>query len=264
MESRIKNLDQTTRPRSKVVDIASTIVAEDINPSDDRILSWIDHKLIPNEKDLYMVKTEITSRSAAFTEIITSDEDALLFDEVDQLFAFARTQDLMMMKMTIGLNDDIKLKVATILPKSHANKALMLRRNFYLSDHDFADSDIISFDMPTYHKRQVIVDPRVGQRVSYVCGIDYYGEQKMSLLRMAMEIMRRDRGGLGLHAGSKTYHLTDGSTKGAIIFGLSGTGKTTLTAHDHGKIDPIKDVDILQDDIVLITPEAKVYGTEYG
>jgi len=36
-----------------------------------------------------------------------------------------------------------------------------------------------------------------------ILGSDYYGESKMAGLRMAMHIMREERGGIGLHAGSK-------------------------------------------------------------
>jgi len=246
------------------LEIASTIPEEQINPTDDQILAWIGDKLLDNEEDLYMVKSDITSRSAAFTDVISSDDDLEALTELNNLFQFAEKEDLIAVKVQVGQSNEMKLLATTILPKSHANKALMLRRNFYLSDHDIEESDIISFDIPTYQKRKVIVDPRPGQRVTYAMGIDYYGEQKMSILRMVMEIMKKDKGGLGLHAGSKTYHLTNGEKKGAIIFGLSGTGKTTLTAHDHGKKEPVKDVDILQDDIVLITPQAEVFGTEYG
>jgi len=36
-----------------------------------------------------------------------------------------------------------------------------------------------------------------------ILGSDYYGESKMAGLRMAMHIMREERGGIGLHAVAK-------------------------------------------------------------
>jgi phosphoenolpyruvate carboxykinase (ATP) len=50
---------------------------------------------------------------------------------------------------------------------------------------------------------------------------------------------------------------------GFLLFGLSGTGKTTLTLHDHGLSEPERAV-IKQDDVVLMTAEGAAYGTEDG
>ena len=76
------------------------------------------------------------------------------------------------------------------------------------------------------------------------------------MLRQAMYWIKR-RGGLGLHAGSKILRVTgpDGKLRdvGFLLFGLSGTGKTTLTLHDHGLKEPEKAI-IKQDDVVLLTP----------
>ena len=34
----------------------------------------------------------------------------------------------------------------------------MLKRNFYFSDHDIAESDMISIDLPHFEERLVMVD----------------------------------------------------------------------------------------------------------
>jgi len=86
------------------------------------------------------------------------------------------------------------------------------------------------------------------------------------MLRQAMYWMKK-RGGLGLHAGSKILRVTrpDGGLRdvGFLLFGLSGTGKTTLTLHDHGLRDPER-VIIKQDDVVLLDQNGRAYGTEDG
>jgi phosphoenolpyruvate carboxykinase (ATP) len=116
--------------------------------------------------------------------------------------------------------------------------------------------------VPEWPERRVYVDPV--ERVTYILGTDYYGESKMSLLRLAMHLQREERTGLGLHAGSKVYRvLVDGKLveKGALIFGLSGTGKTTITVSDHG-LTPPEGVEILQDDINLWDESTFGAGTE--
>jgi len=75
-----------------------------------------------------------------------------------------------------------------------------------------------------------------------ILGSDYYGESKMAGLRMAMHIMREERGGIGLHAGSKIYRVKNAqgqlTERGALIFGLSGTGKTTISVNSHNLVAP--------------------------
>ncbi|MCD6384240.1 phosphoenolpyruvate carboxykinase (ATP), partial [Candidatus Sumerlaeota bacterium] len=51
------------------------------------------------------------------------------------------------------------------------------------------------------------------------------------------------------------------SEEGVLIFGLSGTGKTTITVCDHDLVSP-EGVEILQDDIVLLRRDTSALGTE--
>lgn len=105
-----------------------------------------------------------------------------------------------------------------------------------------------------------------GRVVTYVLGSDYYSKAKMGSMRAAMHLIRELRGGLGVHAASKVFRLAGPDSmgtveRGALIFGLSGTGKTTISVNDHGLRSP-KGVTLLQDDIVMLTPRADAYGTE--
>jgi phosphoenolpyruvate carboxykinase (ATP) len=124
--------------------------------------------------------------------------------------------------------------------------------------------DVVSVYVPEWPERMILIYP--ADRVTYILGTDYFGECKKSFLRMAMYIAKQ-RGWLGFHAGSKVVRVEDGdgSTRevGFIMFGLSGTGKTTLTMHDHGLAYP-EGVAIRQDDVVLMRSDGYCYGTENG
>jgi phosphoenolpyruvate carboxykinase (ATP) len=126
------------------------------------------------------------------------------------------------------------------------------------------EPDFISIYVPDWPERLIFLD--VDQGYTYILGADYPGEAKKSMLRQAMYWIKR-RGGLGLHAGSKVLRVIgpDGELRdvGFLLFGLSGTGKTTLTLHDHGLEEPERAI-VKQDDVVLMTADGKAYGTEDG
>src|SRR3970282_594157 len=84
-------------------------------------------------------------------------------------------------------------------------------------------------------ERQILVFPEISTTI--VLGSDYYGESKKGFLKIAMWNAKQ-QGMLGLHAGSKILKAkgSDGRMRkyGMLIFGMSGTGKTTHTCHTHG------------------------------
>ena len=113
--------------------------------------------------------------------------------------------------------------------------------------------------------RQVLIFPE--ERLTIVLGSDYVGEVKMGFLRMAMWEAKQE-GMLAVHAGSKLVRVRqqDGTLKlyGMLLFGLSGTGKTTHSCHDHGLTGEGEGLEILQDDIVFLQKDGSALGTEQG
>ncbi|MCR4321787.1 MAG: phosphoenolpyruvate carboxykinase [Candidatus Brocadiaceae bacterium] len=114
-------------------------------------------------------------------------------------------------------------------------------------------------------ERQILVFPEISTTI--VLGSDYYGESKKGFLRMAMWNAKQ-KGMLGLHAGSKILKAkgSDGRIRkyGMLIFGMSGTGKTTHTCHTHGLKEEDEGIEILQDDVVFLKKDGSAYGSERG
>lgn len=107
--------------------------------------------------------------------------------------------------------------------------------------------------------------PEIG--VTIGVGSDYMGEVKKGFLRMAMYLAKLN-GILGIHAASKiikAQDVQDGKIKtyGVVIFGLSGTGKTTNIGHTH-YLDRDGEASLVaQDDFVgLRMTDGSVLGTE--
>jgi phosphoenolpyruvate carboxykinase (ATP) len=171
--------------------------------------------------------------------------------------------DLIQVDRRMGDAPEATLRCRLFVPTEYARIAFMWHNMLFPSDSSF-EPDFVSVYVPDWPNRLIFCD--VAQGYTYILGSDYPGEAKKSMLRQAMFWMKR-RGGLGLHAGSKILRVfgPDGRLRdvGFLLFGLSGTGKTTLTLHDHGLEEPERAI-IKQDDVVLLTRDGSAYGTEDG
>jgi phosphoenolpyruvate carboxykinase (ATP) len=171
--------------------------------------------------------------------------------------------ELIQVDRRMGMNPEVPIHCRLYVPREYARIAYMWH-NMLFPSQSTKEPDFISVYVPEWKERLIFLD--VDQGYTYILGSDYPGEAKKSMLRQAMYWIKR-RGGLGLHAGSKVLRVIgpDGELRdvGFLLFGLSGTGKTTLTLHDHGLQEPERAI-IKQDDVVLLTAGGKAYGTEDG
>lgn len=161
----------------------------------------------------------------------------------------------------IGTSERFSLKATALVSDKYPHLALMFKMNYFPTKED-RHSDIVTIDIPEWPKKAIYVDPK--ENVNLILGTDYYGELKMSALRLAMNYARDKGAGLGVHAGGKVFKFKkEGKCieKGALIFGLSGTGKTTITVSDHG-ISPPDEVSVRQDDIMILFRDGYAAGTE--
>ncbi len=230
--------------------------------SEEELKGLAAHEAIPNNQESSLYVTRIRSRSAPFTEIVYDlDEDRLSL--LQQVWEYLRWQQMIRISARIGSSSGLGLQANLYVTRRYARIAQMFGWNFYATaDEDYADMATVV--VPEWHQRKVLVLPH--HRATYILGTDYYGETKMATLRMAMHIAREDMRGVGLHAGSKKVRIREEGSdavieKGLLVFGLSGTGKTTITTADHGLKEP-EGVEVLQDDINLLLPDGRALGTE--
>jgi len=139
----------------------------------------------------------------------------------------------------IGQSPENLFRQLYIVPSEYARLAFMMTHNNF-DPVGQKDPDIYIAAFPDWPDRRILVFPNL--HFTMILGSDYYGESKMAGLRMAMHIMREERGGIGLHAGSKIYRVKNAqgqlTERGALIFGLSGTGKTTISVNSHNLVAP--------------------------
>jgi phosphoenolpyruvate carboxykinase (ATP) len=217
--------------------------------------------------------TRIKSRSAKKTYIVAdgvsvgvmqqSIEPSRAAEKIREVQEKLATMDLLQVDRRMGMSPEVPIHCRLIVPKEYARIAYMWH-NMLFPSTSVQEPDFVSVYVPDWPETFIFCD--VQQGYTYILGTDYPGEAKKSMLRQAMYWIKR-KGGLGLHAGSKILRVTgpDGKLRdvGFLLFGLSGTGKTTLTLHDHGLKDPEKAI-IKQDDVVLLSRDGSAFGTEDG
>jgi phosphoenolpyruvate carboxykinase (ATP) len=215
--------------------------------------------------------TAIRSRSAKFTEIVFEPTKEHR-DTLGKVAAYLKGQDLVSIDRLMCRRRGYRTRIRLFVTKKYARLAYMWGgmlfepRGGKPGCRPKAGADFTIIDVPEWPERKVLVDPTTF--TTFILGSDYCGEVKKAGLRMMMYAHKTRHGGLGLHAGSKVLRVRDAvsgklTERGMLLFGLSATGKTTLTCHHHwldAKAGEL--VRIRQDDVVLLNRDGSAVGTE--
>ncbi|MBI4360382.1 phosphoenolpyruvate carboxykinase [Candidatus Micrarchaeota archaeon] len=197
------------------------------------------------------IQSSVTHRLASQTHVVL-DETEPFAPWIRKAVDAAKTEDLVAVRRSIGKN---AFESCLVLPRKHSCIAGYWASTQFASQQK--NPDFITLCLPDYPEQKILVFADAG--VTLILGSDYLGESKMSFLRLAMYHAKK-QGALGLHAGSKHVVLKEGR-KGVLFFGLSGTGKTTLSTHSLFLEKPEYSV-VRQDDIVILQKDGRAIGTE--
>ncbi|HEY3203249.1 MAG TPA: phosphoenolpyruvate carboxykinase (ATP) [Thermoanaerobaculia bacterium] len=258
---------ETASPRT----IRPRTILKDLSGEELRALAREGEKTTEYGSPVYA--TRIKSRSAKKTYVVAdgvavgimqqSIEPGRAAEKIREVQETVAQMDMIQVDRRMGMSPEVPIHCRLYVPKGYARIAYMWH-NMLFPSNSSQKPDFISVYVPDWPETLIFLD--VNQGYTYILGSDYPGEAKKSMLRQAMYWIKR-RGGLGLHAGSKILRVMgpDGELRdvGFLLFGLSGTGKTTLTLHDHGLREPERAI-IKQDDVVLLTRDGRAFGTEDG
>ncbi len=206
--------------------------------------------------------SEHQSRNADLTEnALGADFGAADYEHVETALDAAGDREMVCLDRQLGRYPENSYVCRYYVPKEFSRIALSWA-NLLEPAPEGANPDFTTVQVPDADDVAIRVLPDEG--FTAVLGTDYSGEAKKSFLRLFMLDAKR-QGGLGLHAGTKRVRLEtddgDLETVGQVFLGLSGTGKSTLTAHGLGLEAP-EDATMLQDDVCALREDGTVAGSE--
>ncbi len=209
--------------------------------------------------------TQVRSRSAKFTEIVF-EPSVQHRETLAKVSEYLKDKGLIAIDRAMCQREGYETNIRLLVTERYARLAYMWGKMLFLPEKEVKRPDFHIVDVPEWPERKILVDPN--SFTTFILGSDYCGEIKKAGLRMMMYAHKKKRGGLGLHAGSKILRVRDVASgklvdRGMLLFGLSATGKTTLTCHHHwvdGKAGEL--VRIRQDDVVLLNKDSSTIGTE--
>ena len=172
----------------------------------------------------------------------------------------------------IGLDKEFMVKAHLLIPEGQENILYDWLLNFQYINNEYEDMykqslpvgngkepDIYIFSDPTWTGTNQ-TDVCDSKCLSYfstetncaaILGMRYFGEHKKGTLTIAWAIANRN-GYASCHGGQKEYTKKDGTKFVASVYGLSGSGKSTITHAKHGgKYDVL----VLHDDAFIINTD---------
>ncbi len=231
------------------------------NPSESQLRAYSRHLETTTAFGSPSYVSRERSRNAEKTKNVVDHEfDGADYELVDDALSALDDRALVCLDRQMGRHPDNTYVCRYYVPREYSHVALGLAKLFEPVDGE-REPDFYTVQLPDRDEVAVRVFPDAG--FTAVLGSDYTGEAKKSFLRLFM-YYAKEQGGLGLHAGSKRVELETGDgleTVGQLFLGLSGTGKTTLTAHGLWLDDPENAV-MLQDDVCALLPDGTVAGSE--
>ena len=230
------------------------------NPSEDILReSALETGGILSEFGTLAVTTRVRNRIAKFTEVVLGELEDENIRLVEDVLAYLNDKDVIMLDRVMCQKDGYKKRCRVYVDAEYPRIPLMWGNTLFPAEP--GEPDFITVTVPDWPEKKVLVFPEAG--VTLIMGSDYKGENKKAMLRQVMYWAKRE-GNLGLHAASKILRIMkDGKLvdRGFLLFGLSGTGKTSLACHSHW-LRPPERVIIRQDDVVILKSDGSAIGTE--
>lgn len=230
------------------------------NPSEQSLRVWaLEHGGAISEFGNLSVTTKVRNRMAKLTEVILDQPDPEDTELVHSVLDYLKSKEVIALDRVMCQTQGFKAHCRLYVTAEYARLPLMWGNTLFPSEGK--SPDFTALTVPEWPEKKVLVFPAAG--LTIILGSDYKGENKKAMLRQVMYWAKK-QGYLGLHAASKLLRVYRGNELkdfGFLLFGLSGTGKTSLSCHSHWLAHP-ETVVIRQDDVVILKKDGTAIGTE--
>ncbi len=209
----------------------------------------------------------VTGRAASARKITgepgvdTANLDAKVMDAIYD----TRYSILYHAEVYIGLDPEFMVKAHLLIPEGEENILYSWMLNFQYMTDDYTKMYKASKPVGDECDIYIVSNPQwkhpdhpmgltyfnTTTNCAALLGMRYFGEHKKGTLTIAWAIANRN-GYASCHGGEKRYNLPSGKSYVAAVFGLSGSGKSTIT---HAKHDGKYDITVLHDDAFIINTE---------
>src|SRR5574344_604185 len=210
---------------------------------------------------------EVVGRCAAARNIVGEPKCDLkkLLPILREAVYQSRNKKMYKAEVVAGLDKDFMVKAHLLIPQGFENVMYSWLLNFqyinkeykkmYKGSREIDENDIFVFSdpdwkHPDYPYGLTFFDPE--HNCAAILGMRYFGEHKKGTLTLVWGCAARN-GYASCHGGMKRYNLKEKSFQ-AAVFGLSGSGKSTIT---HAKHDGKYDITVLHDDAFIINVKEK-------
>lgn len=204
----------------------------------------------------------ITGRQAKVRKLINSGNIDHYSKVLRNSIFNSRNKKMYHAVVYVGLHEDFIVKAHLLIPEGYENTMYSWMLNFqnqnfemdelYNRSTEINEGDIFLYSDPD----EFIEDFETGISIfnhknncGALLGLRYFGEHKKATLTMSWSIASR-MNYTACHGGQKRFNLPNNKTFIAGVFGLSGSGKSTITHSKHnGKFN----VTVLHDDAFIIS-----------
>lgn len=206
----------------------------------------------------------ITGRQAKVRRLVNRENLNKYANHLKRAIFNSRKKKMYHATVYIGLHEDFMVKAHILVPEGFENSLYSWMLNFqhenpiteemYQRSKVIEEGDIFLYTdpdefIPGFESGISIFDQ--ANNCGALLGLRYFGEFKKATLTMGWSIASRQNY-TACHGGQKRFNLPNNKTYIAGVFGLSGSGKSTITHSKHnGKFD----ITVLHDDAFIISNE---------
>ena len=205
---------------------------------------------------------KITGRQARLRKLVDDKNRNYFGDVVREVIFKGNAKHWYHAEAYVGLDKDFMVKAHLLVPEGFENTLYSWILNFQAVDEYYTklykesklipEGDIFIYSDPGMVTEEfpdglALFDDK--NNCACLLGMRYFGEHKKGTLTLAWSIAAR-QGYTACHGGQKRFKFSDGHEKVISVFGLSGSGKSTITLAEP------KDgasVTVLHDDAFIIS-----------